>query len=152
VWRTPGDPDETDVGFNAGSDVDLHVLHPNGCWNDTTWDCFFNNTNADWGIRGSDDGDAALEIDDTDGAGPEIISVSRPESLSYRVGVHYYDDHGYGVSFASIRIYVFGILAAEFLDQELVGTDYWWEVATIEWPSGTVTPIDRVFNAEPPCE
>lgn len=152
AWTTPGDPDETDVGFNAGSDVDLHVLHPNGCWNDTTWDCFFNNTNANWGNVASDDDNAELDIDDTDGAGPETVSIDSPESVTYRVGVHYYDDHGYGVSFASIRIYVFGILAAEFLDQELVGNDYWWEVATIEWPSGAVTPIDRVFNAEPPCE
>lgn len=152
AWSTPADADETDVGFNAGSDVDLHVLHPNGCWNDPTWDCYFGNTAANWGDVGSREDDAELDRDDTDGAGPETISIDSPEDgATYRIGVHYYNDHRYGTSYASVRVYVFGILQAEYLDQELPATDYWWEVATVSWPSGAVTPIGNVFPSEPPC-
>lgn len=150
-WSTPADPDETDEGFGFGADVDLHVLHPNGCWNDRTWDCHYRNVIANWGDSGSDRDDAELDRDDTDGAGPEVVSIKEPEDVTYRVAVHYYNDHGYGLSLANISIVVFGVPALEISDVELPATDYWWEVAAITMPNGEVTPIDAVYNAVPPC-
>ena len=103
---TPADPDETDEGFGFGADVDLHVLHPNGCWEDRTWDCHYRNDLANWGDSSRSDDDAELDRDDTDGAGPEVISIDQPEDVTYRVAVHYYNDHGYGLSLANVSIVV----------------------------------------------
>ncbi len=152
VWSTPSDPDETDVGFGAGADLDLHLLHPGGCWEDTTWDCHFRARAPNWGDPGSAAADPSLDVDDSDGAGPEVITLDNPEAgVRYRVGVHYYNDHGYGVSFATVRIYVFGELVFEMHDKEFPYIDYWWEVASIGWSPTEVTAIDAVYDDVPPC-
>jgi hypothetical protein len=144
TWQTHGDPDESDEGPEAGSDLDLHLLHPNATgpdldndgkqdgWLNVPWDCYWCNKKPDWG--------AAMTREDTDGAGPEIILLQQAENLTYRVGVHYWDDHGFGPSFATVRVYVYGVLAFEWADVELHNHDM-WEVATIEWPSGAVTQV-----------
>ena len=96
VWNTPLDPDQRDL---QGADVDLHFLHPAG----TRWfgglqgkyDCYFENTSPDWGIEFNQEDDPSLDIDDTNGAGPENINLNNPQNTDeiggpYRVGVHYY--------------------------------------------------------------
>ncbi len=152
VWATPSDPDETDIGFGAGTDLDLHVLHPNGCWEHPTWDCHFRQREPNWGDPGATDDNPSLDIDDTDGAGPENINLDNPENgATYMVAVHYYNDHGYGVSFATVRIFIFGELIFEARDKNFPYTDFWWVVAGIQWPSTTVTPVDLVYDDVPPC-
>jgi hypothetical protein len=151
VWSTPADPDESDIGFGAGSDLDLHVLHPNGCWEDSTWDCHFRTREPNWGNPSRSDDDPSLDIDDTDGSGPENINLDNPESgTAYRVGVHYYNDHGYGVSYATLRLYIFGELVFEERDKEMYDNE-WWVVASVEWPSTEITPIDLDYADVPPC-
>ena len=151
VWSTPADPDESDTGFGAGSDLDLHVVHPNGCWEDSTWDCHFRAREPNWGNPARSDDDPSLDIDDTDGAGPENINLDNPESgTNYRVGVHYYNDHGYGVSYATLRLYIFGELVFESRDKEMYDNE-WWVVAAVEWPSTEITPIDLDYSDVPPC-
>ena len=151
VWSTPSDPDESDTGFGAGSDLDLHVLHPNGCWEDTAWDCHFRAREPNWGNPARSDDDPSLDIDDTDGAGPENINLDNPESgTSYTVGVHYYNDHGYGVSYATLRVYIFGELVFQAEDKEIYN-DEWWVVAEVEWPTTAIQPIDRDYATVPPC-
>jgi hypothetical protein len=145
TWHTPGDPDESDTGgeenWSAGSDVDLHLLHPNarGVFFHEAWDCHFWNLTPDWGAPGPDN-DPFLDRDDTDGAGPEVISVERPENVRYRVGVHYWNPWGFGVSFATVRIYIRGVLAEEWANVELAGRDL-WESHDIDWPGGFVTRL-----------
>ncbi len=152
VWSTPSDPDETDIGFGAGTDLDLHVLHPNGCWEDPTWDCHFRQREPNWGDPGATNDNPSLDIDDTAGAGPENINLDNPENgITYMVAVHYYNDHGYGVSFATVRIFVFGELIHEARDKHFPYTDFWWVVAGVQWPSTTVTPVDLVYDDVPPC-
>jgi hypothetical protein len=50
VWTTPDDPDETDM---TGTDLDLHLRHPeaDGGWNSDAgqFDCYFANKTPDWG-------------------------------------------------------------------------------------------------------
>ncbi len=151
VWSTPADPDEADTGFGAGSDLDLHVVHPNGCWEDSTWDCHFRAREPNWGNPARSDDDPSLDIDDTDGAGPENINLDNPESgTNYRIGVHYYNDHGYGVSYATLRVYIFGELVFESRDKEMYN-DEWWVVAAVNWPSTEITPIDLDYSDVPPC-
>jgi len=151
LWHTPEDPDETDEGPEAGSDVDLHLIHPwaggpdrdgdgqpDG-WFDQPFDCFWFNAHPEWGsFDPAVNDDPDLDRDDTDGAGPENINLcGTPEDALYKVGVHYWNDHGYGASYVTVRFYIFSELVFEVSDVKLVPCDM-WEVATIDWPTGKV--------------
>ena len=148
TWHTPNDPNEADTGNGAGSDLDLHFIHPNGSIGDRTYDCYFRNRVASWGDPTSDADDPSLDIDDTDGAGPENINLDGPEDgLLYRVGVHYFNDHGFGPSDATLRIYIFGLLQFELtrtLSYSRLGAGDYWDVAAISWPDADVVRIDQV--------
>ncbi len=153
LWHTPGDPDETDEGSGVGSDLDLHFSHPwaggpdldgdgepDG-WFDQPFDCFWFNAHPNWGsFDPSIDDDPDLDLSDTDGAGPEIIGLNIPEDVVYKIGVHYWNDHGYGASNATVRVYIYGSLVFEVVDVQLFDLDM-WEVCTVEWPSGLVNPV-----------
>ena len=155
LWDTPNDPDQTDQGPEAGSDVDLHFLHdayaasgpdldgnglPDG-WFDQPFDCFWFNAHPNWGsFDPSIDDDPGLDRDDTDGAGPENLNLNIPENTTYRVGVHYWSDHEYGPSFITLRIYIYSNLVFEVSDVKLIDHDL-WDAATIDWPSGKVTLV-----------
>lgn len=149
-WHTPDDPDETDTGAEAGSDLDLHFVHPwaegpdldedgeADRWFDNLFDCFWFNAHPNWGSYDpATPDDPSLDLDDTDGAGPEIISLGIPEDVTYRVGVHYWNAHGFGVSYATVRVYIYATLVFEKSDVMLSDRDM-WEVCTIEWPSEEV--------------
>jgi len=153
LWHTPEDPDETDEGPEAGSDLDLHFTHPwaggpdldgdgqpDG-WFDQPFDCFWFNSHPEWGsFDPSIDDNPGLDRDDTDGAGPENINLNIPEDVLYKVGVHYWNDHGYGASYATVRVYIYSQLVFEVPDVKLVDSDM-WEVCTVEWPSGKVQVV-----------
>ena len=148
-WETPGDPDETDTGPAAGADLDLHLQRPGGvgldhdgdgvheCWLDRDANCFWFSPNPDWWEPGPHD-DPEMVLEDYDGAGPELIAYPAPAREVYLVGVHYYNDHGFGESLATVRIHVHGQLVFEVPDVSLTDLDL-WTVARIEWPSGKVT-------------
>ncbi len=153
LWHNPDDLDETDTGPDAGADMDLHLLHPYAAgpdldgdgapdgWFDIPFDCFWYNAHPNWGsFDPTINDDPGLDRDDTDGGGPENINLDIPENVTYRVGVHYWDDHGYGPGYATMRIYIYGQLVFEVTDVKLVNIDM-WDVATIEWPSGKVTLV-----------
>ena len=161
-WHTPGDPDETDSGPAAGADLDLHLLHPlaegpdidndgepNG-WFDVPWDCFWYNPSPDWSPPGPE-GNPVCPEKNYDYC-PEFTTFTPGEELTYRVGVHDWDDHGYGPSYATVRVYLYGTLAFEFADVKLQKL-LTWEVCEIEWPSGKIEPIldeDGEPNILPP--
>ena len=155
TWHTPNDPDETDQGPEAGSDVDLHFTHdayassgpdidkdgkPDG-WFDTPFDCYWHNPTPNWGSFSTGFDDPWLKTIDEDGAGPEIVRLKAPENVLYRVGVHYWDDHGYGASYATLRVYIHENLVLEVSEVELVKGDM-WDACVIEFPSGAVTPVE----------
>ncbi len=150
VWDTPGDLDQTDQGYGAGADLDLHLLHPLGDWFDSTYDCYADNRSPDWGVPGVASDDPIFERDDLDGAGPETIPLRDPEvGRVYRVGVHYVADHGYGPSLATVRIFIRGVLAFEAAGRHLPSTRYFWDVATISWPDGEIRSVDTVLDSVP---
>jgi len=150
-WHTPGDGDETNEGPEAGSDLDLHLQHPFGhgydldgdgepeCWMDVDVNCFWFNLNPDWGQPGPEN-DPEMLLDDTDGAGPEVISFDNPEDMAYLVGVHYWNDHGFGDSWATVRVFVHGELAAQAEQVQLTDFDM-WTAFRIDWPTGEVTLV-----------
>ena len=92
-----------------------------------------------------DDDDPRLDLDDVEGNGPENINVKQPrEGALLRLGVHYWDDDGFGPSTVSVRIYCANALAREFEPLILQptgaagnGETEFWEVADIEWRNGT---------------
>lgn len=133
VWNTPNDSDQTDT---FGADIDLHYLHPAGRWNTEPFDIFWRNPVADWGQPGNASDDPSLDIDDTDGSGPENVNHDNPESgRTYTVGVYYYNSNGFGASYATVRIYIEGQLKRELKDKFLEKEDFFWEVGGILWPS-----------------
>jgi len=152
LWTTPGDDDPTDEGPSAGTDLDLHFAHPYAAmddldgdgapdpWFSAPYDCYWFNRSPDWGsLDPNVDDDPSLDRDDTDGGGPENLNLQEPQvdpqaPFVYRVGVHYWDDHGFGPAFATLRVYVYSTLVLEVPDVELHEGDL-WDAATIEWPS-----------------
>ena len=60
--------------------------------------------------------------------------------MEYRVGVHYWNDNGFGSSFVTVRAFVYSNVVFEASDIELVEKDF-WSVTTIKWPMGGQTPV-----------
>lgn len=152
TWNTPHDADQSDTGVDAfggskGTDMDLHFLHPlaAGKWFDQAKDCFWLNTQPNWGGADSSD-DPSLDRDDFDGAGPENLNLSVPEfGATYRVGVDYWDDWGFGMSEATIRIYIYGQRRFHWERVPMNMHDL-WDVATIRWPDQLVTGVTTPSN------
>jgi len=156
TWDTPGDANQEDTGFQAGADMDLHFVHmnnalsnPNGedlyppphgdgikeGYFDDIWDTFWFYPTQKWGNPVIPDDDPSLDRDDTDGAGPENLNINVPESgVTYKIGVHYWKDWGFGKSTPTVNIYLFGKNEATIKGCPMVMRDM-WEVGTIAWPS-----------------
>ncbi len=140
VWNTPA------------TDLDLHLVSEGegGAFFTEPFDCYFLNTNPDWGLPGETADDPAIDIDDVDGYGPENANLNQPlHGKRYHVYAHYYDDFGAGASTATVRIYLNGELKYEGI-KVLDGKDATWDVATIDWPEGKITDIGGSFAYPPP--
>lgn len=140
VWDTPG------------TDLDLHfVSHDEGgAFFVEPFDCFFQNTNPDWGTQGMLADDPWIDIDDVDGYGPENVNLNQPrDDHHYRVYVHYYaDPAGEGATNATVRIFLSGELRYEGI-MPLDAPGSAWEVATIHWPSGEIADVGAPFQYTP---
>jgi hypothetical protein len=159
IWDTPKDLNQSDQGPEAGSDMDLHFVHDKYAasgpdldgdgkpdpWFDQPFDCFWFNAHPNWGsFDPAVDDDPGLDRDDTDGAGPENMNLNLPENTVYRIGVHYWSDHDYGASFATIKIYIFGVLVVEEEGVKMVNHDM-WNAFTITW--GEAPKIELVLDS-----
>jgi hypothetical protein len=125
-----------------GTDVDTHLLRPNGDYG-SEGDCYFANCpggGLDWGLVGDWD-NPVLDVDDVNGYGPENIFVTPSDSGVYTVQIHYYSDHGVGPSNAWVEVFVDGVRAGSFGPKQLGATGAQWRVCTIDWPAGTVTAL-----------
>lgn len=153
LWTTPNDPDPYDWGIDLGSDLDLHVAHPfavgpdldgdghgDGFF-DLPYDVFFDNPEPRWFPTSGGSEDPVLVEDDQDGTGPEVVEVETLASngMAPRIGVHAWDDHGFGPSAAVVRVFAEGELIYEsapvtLLDDEL------WEVGQLTWAMDATAP------------
>ena len=146
VWNTPNDPQQFDA---MGSDVDLHLLHEGGIWDQGPWDCYWQQESPDWGELGDPSDDPSLDIDDTDGWGPENINLDNPvEGTRYHIGVHYFSDQGYGPSYATVRLYLRSQLVAESSPQRLENGEF-WHAFEVHWPSQTVVEYGDLYATFP---
>lgn len=133
-WSTPN------------TDMDVHVMDPAGTRWFTALDCNYSNcrggTGLPWGDAGTVD-NPRLDIDDTNGYGPENINIQEPVPGTYRVAV----DAFRGGGNVSVRIYCGGSVTtpvATFGPSLLPGTGWMWRVAdvTVRGPGDcTVTPL-----------
>lgn len=126
---------------NKNSDMDLHLIKPDGEFGNATSDCYYWNCSPqysgerpDWGVEGETKDDPFLDIDNTNGIGPETVTINKPENGIYKVIVHAYDTSK-GPSTAVVKAYAHGIeekSASLFMNQ----TDTCWNVFTIEVSDG----------------
>lgn len=131
TWNTPADTDQTDECFlerDCGADMDLHMVHPLATGKtkdpetgapfgffDMQYDCYWMIPHPTWDTENAGDPlrQPNLDRDDTDGAGPENWTYTIPDPLysttapaCYRVGVHYYDDHTFGKSYPTVKVFI----------------------------------------------
>lgn len=148
TWDTPNDPDQSD---NEGTDADLHLLHPQGlAWRSDPWDCFYMNTQPDWGLRGPDQ-NPTLSIDDTNGLGPEAIIYPNPEPAQerpYQVGIDYYSDGllRFGASLMTAEIYVNDELRIRDT-QSIEPKEFWipFEIYWSEFNEAEIILVNRFY-------
>jgi hypothetical protein len=139
------------------TDVDLHMVRDSGGMftRNTANDCYYANckpTNTsgapEWdNTMGRTPGDPTLDVDDVEGYGPENSNISAPVAGRYQALVHYFSDHGRGDTVATMRVYVYGNLVAEY--NALLTDGQWWQVGVVEWPASgaaTWTEQDMIGN------
>ena len=155
VHATPTDALHVQLVWDIDtSDMDLHLLSPRGSATMNYFDllgsdCYYMNKNPSWGGSTSED-DPRLDIDDVDGYGPENINISRPETGTFTVGVHYFCDDNMGQSNATVRVFCNGTLAFE-KSRMLYSSGDFWDVATIRWPGCTINEINNFRQVSEGC-
>lgn len=150
VEAVPLDGFYVEVSWDNVNDLDLHILDgASALWSDG--DVNYCNLAPSWGAPGTDD-DPSLDADAVYGFGPETTTIEVPAAGTYHVNVHYYGlDGGRGcgsfsscpATVASVKIYLGGVLTQEFT-RTLDTSNQLWDVASIQWPSGTITAVDTV--------
>ena len=142
-----------------GTDMDTHLMDPTG----TQWashdDCYYGNCQSgststlEWGAPGPDD-NPRLDIDDTNGFGPENINITRPQPGTYRVAIHNY--RGTGPNHITVSIYCGGSTTSprQTFHATLRGrgssTDNdFWRVADVEITPGACTITDSSLPTGP---
>ena len=132
---------------DSGSDVDFHFMPVGTSMNDNTNDCYFGNMEPDWGVAGDYTDNPFLDLDDLEGPGPENINVDELVPGQYLITVYYYSDTGSGSgdegmsvsTNATVEVYIHGTLVQTYGPHYLGSTGDRWDVAVIDWPSGTLS-------------
>lgn len=132
------------------SDLDVHLIRQGGAFCDCASDCHYRDCgrHPNW-FPTKPGANPSLDIDDRSGFGPENINIDGNgptrvvEPGVYTVAVHYYSSNSgisswpTSVSNATVRIYVFGLLAAELSREMMVDGEVWF-AGDIRWPEQTV--------------
>ncbi|MFT6398097.1 MAG: hypothetical protein ACJAYU_002852 [Bradymonadia bacterium] len=134
----------TELTWDNDSDLDNHMLRTEGggSWESTPDDCHYGNIVTTWGAR--------LDVDDTDGFGPENINLEAPDSpMRVRVGVFASGIAGEGTT-ATVRLFVDGDLVATESAALTADSEFWevWEVSIVDG-GAEVDDIDAVTDGYP---
>jgi hypothetical protein len=158
-WNPPEDPSDM-------SDVDAHLLHPTSPhWFNWDGDCYYANCNfstgqnLDWDVQNYLPDNPRLDLDDIDGYGPENINIDEPViNHTYRVGIHYFNDGGWGPSQVYVKVYcgnvdvnpIFELGPVTLETGPTSGQNDFWKVADLEWTGFgcDVTPIDTIVTSD----
>lgn len=140
--------------WNTGpsSDIDLHLLRPGGTMFVDADDCYFGSCQGvalEWGAAGAA-GNPILDIDDTEGWGPENIFIaSGAQPGEYRIIVDNWD--GSLATTATVKLFFNDVEVRRWTSQTL---DYasnreYWEVAKFDATTHVITNVNT-YSADPP--
>ncbi|MEW5848870.1 MAG: hypothetical protein AB2A00_08645 [Myxococcota bacterium] len=137
------------------TDVDLHLVREfpvdSGSFEkNSDNDCYYANCKptTDGPIWGSAETEAhkgpnpVLDVDDVQGYGPENSNINEPLPGKYKALVHYFSDHGNGDTVATLRVYLYGNLVAEYF--RLISDGEWWDVGNVIWPGDAAPSWEEV--------
>ena len=150
ITAEPSDGFYVQVSWDTpDTDIDLHLLRTSSTQIfDSPDDCCFCNMAPSWYAAGTAD-DPSLDWDDIDGYGPETTTIDSPANGTYRILLHFYGENG-DTSCAgpcqttniTVKVYNAGALLGTFTGV-LDDAGEVWEAGTFEWPSMTLTAVDR---------
>lgn len=169
TWNTPGDANKTD---DKGADMDLHLAHPvatgvagqtdlDGDGQPDPWfaagcDCFWltcsgQGPQGGWGDTADIHDNPKVDLDDTDGWGPENLSIKYPQqTLSgadvwYWIGAHAFNNLAYGPSTPKVRVYLDGVEVFNKTGPPLDTGDMWC-AGQVRWDgTGQSTDVRPCF-------
>jgi hypothetical protein len=132
---------------HTGDDMDLHMLRPGGMRR-TNGDCYYANcvpimgtARLEWGQPGYTGDNPRLDRDDIPGDGPENINIADPEDGVFTVFVHDFPGSSYTpANQVTVKVYIEGVFQQQFVNS-ISGENSDWDVCTITWPSGVITPL-----------
>lgn len=145
------------------SDLDLHLIRDGGsfclCPDDLHYrECLPGQPRQTNWFPESPGANPRLDVDDREGFGPENINLDGDGDSRYvppsrfTIAVHLYDpaDHGDSpwpttVSNATVRVFIFGLLAAEYT-RALENRDDVWTVTTLDWPNQTFEEVGTLHS------
>ncbi|MEM6291700.1 MAG: hypothetical protein AAGA54_10560 [Myxococcota bacterium] len=128
-----------------GDDFELHLVRPGGQINtedDCTWTTCVGSS-PDWGEPGDPNDDPRKDVDNTGAYGPENIVLASPEAGTYTVLVEHWSN-GDPMSPGTVTFNVDG--ETTVVEIGALAPREVWTAGTIEWPSGTVTTSQEVFD------
>ncbi len=140
------EPGEIRMVLNWGStpsDLDSHLKTPE--IEGSTHHIMYSN-------RGSADSApfATLDIDDTNGYGPETMTIKQAFSGTYIYYIYQYSSSGsFQESGGSIQIYNSPTCDGETIQVPNDGSGRYWYVCDIDGESGDITVINQIQNSEP---
>ena len=116
---------------------------------DEPWDCYFFNQEPVWFSSDpvATGSNPRLDIDDTNGLGPENTNIDDPEPGTYRIAVHYW--RGSAPTRNTVRVFLNGLQVAEY--RRTLNDQQKWLVADIKWGeggTGTLTPYPSDVNGQ----
>ncbi len=92
---------------------------------------------------------ATLDHDDTDGFGPETITIYQNFAGTYKYYIHQYSSDGEIInSNAVVQVYdATGLISSINVPTE--GTGYYWNVLTIDGATGAISVINQIIETVP---
>ncbi len=165
IQATPWEGLQIDMYWTTpATDVDLHVIAPNGTYFDVGdpedpsgvgSDCFFANPNPDWGVEGTSADNPLYSGDDDNGGdvnnpAAETVQLESPAEGVYTVVVSYHSDRHTG---QTVQPWVEATIAGEELQPRIDAPEALdeldtWIVMEIEMPEMEVTVIDEMSTHE----
>jgi hypothetical protein len=140
------------------ADFDLHLLRENGREFTHDGDCYFSNREPQqepdtpsWSIN--PDENPRLDVDDSEGYGPENINIKHPAPGSrWVVLVHYWNQQtdGSASAPATLRVFAYGRQTIE-LNQLFEADEQMWRALEIVWADDPLAPpaLSQLGQLEP---
>jgi hypothetical protein len=131
------------------TDVDLHLVRPGGNFYDANGaDCHWREDNPDWGAAGVTTDNPFLDVDDTDGIGPETINLESAAAGNYTVYVHFYGSFLPIPVDADLEIYIAGTRVAT-PSRSNMQCNQVWRAGEIQWngTTGTFVPSNTITTS-----